>query len=340
MQSIVVPYFRCPVCHSSFRLEVRSRSDFSVNSGTLICRVCTGRYPIFHGRPILLTSDSISTWTAPIDEIFGRRHLKIAPSPLSIARLARMGAEKGIERVGKILPLREFGSTPCHREEDIARILKSIENQAKYRMWGNWLYCKGREERFLSSLKDPGDAVSLFIETVVKECPITLLDVASGGGSGVASIVNATDDIEHVFALERDLKCLWSIQRKFMYLGRSRHCDAIGGDVRRLPFTSDTITVITSVMALQEIYSVSTMMREITRVLVPGGCYILLCSVKPDTYGLMSVESYCKFARKVDMYSGHVDLLKTAKESGLQLEHDNIISGEKTNYYLSILRKP
>jgi uncharacterized protein YbaR (Trm112 family)/SAM-dependent methyltransferase len=339
MQSNIVPYLRCPVCHSPVRLEVRSKSDSNINSGTLICKTCSARYPIFHGRPILLTSDSISSWKAPIDEIFGRHRLKIAPSPLSIARLARIGAENAVERAGKVLPLRIHGSTPVQREEDMNRTLRSIENKARYRMWGNWLYSGGREEKFLESLHDPGEAVNLFLEQVVREHPRNLLDILSGSGSAVASIVNATGDIEHLFALDRDLKCLWAIQRKFMYLSKSCHCDAIGGDARRLPFTSDSIAVITSMMGLQEVYSISTMLREIARVLIPGGCYILLSSEEPFTYDIMSVESYCKFAREVDLFSGHDDLIKTAKYCGLKLEQDHMISKANVNYFLSVLRK-
>ena len=340
MQSSIVPYLRCPVCHSPLRLEARSTSGSSVNSGTLACRTCKARFPVFHGRPILITSDSVCKWTAPIDEIFGRRRLKMAPGPLSIDRLARMGDKQAIERAKSVLPLRVHGSMPIHKEEDLLRSLRAVESKAKYRMWGNWLFTRKREQAFLDHLREPGDAMEVFIETVHQENPRSLLDILSGGGSAVSSLVNASDGIEHAFALDRDLKCLWSIQRKFMYLGRSNHCEAVGGDVRRLPFTSDGISVVTSVMGLQEVYAVSMMLREAARVLCPGGCFVMMYEPRPDTYGMMSVAGYNRFARAVDMFSGHGDLMKLAEESGFNVECTTIISSEGEDYRLTLLRKP
>jgi ubiquinone/menaquinone biosynthesis C-methylase UbiE/uncharacterized protein YbaR (Trm112 family) len=340
MQSAVVPYLRCPVCHSPFRLEVVSKSGDGVNTGSLVCRTCQGVYPVFHGRPILITSDSICTWKAPIDEIFGRRRLKVHPGPLSIDRVARMGDKKAIERASTVLPLRAHGSTPIHRQEDMKRKLRQVENQAKYRMWGNWMYSKGRDEAFMKALSEPGDAVNVFIDEVLQEKPSSLLDIMSGGGSGITSIANATDDIKYIFALDRDLKCLWSLQRKFMELGKNNSCEAVGGDVRRLPFTSESISVVTSVMGLQELYSIGLMMREVARVLVGGGCYILLYRPEPTTYGQMSVRSYSRFAKAVDMFSGHKDLMKTAVESGFVIETSALLSEEGEDVRLTQLRKP
>ncbi len=337
MQKNVLGYLCCPACHAEFHLEPRSFSGSHINSGDLSCTSCRYSFPVFHGRPLLVEQNRIREWRAPVDEVLDPGGSLPTEGALSMKRLARIGVDEAIRIV------RSHGShdAPLRTTESCsAGIPQCLDGQARYRMGNGWMRCRDRESRFLDSLVNTSEAVRNYVETAISYKARTVLDIASGGGSGISCIVNASDSFERVFATERDLKCLWVIQNKFARLGRSGKCEAVGADVRRLPFPDSSVDLITSLMALQEINGIEEVLTEINRVLVHGGRYVAIYKSVPETYGALPLEDYQRFAREAGLFVGHNDFISTAATRGLVPEVIRTFVDERITRIVSVLNKP
>ena len=262
-----------------------------------------------------MTDSDIHEWLAPIDEALKPGRKRKPQGPLSLHRLADLGVDRAIaESRASQAPER------TNTTEDIVRSLRAMDGKIRYRMSGGWLKSRGREQRFLRALRFPPPAIQALIDLVLEEAPAILLDVAAGGGSGVASLVDALRESATVFAVERDLKCLWTIQKKLQLMGEGDHCEAVGADVRRLPLAEDSVHVVSSTVVMHEVLGMEAFLGEIARVLRSGGCYCAVYFRKPRTHGLIPPEDMRRFAGAVGMYSGHEDLVPLAGELGLALE--------------------
>lgn len=326
----------CPACHAHFDLKRRSSSGIVLHSADLICTGCGSIFRVFHGRPLLGRHEGIHEWKAPIDEVLGIPDHTPVEGPLSIGRLARIGVDRAIDLLKS--PGRLTGCISGSKPGSAA-VPEGLDGQARYRMSGRWLGSRGRMEKFQNSITSMSQPVRAFVDAAISADADTILDIASGGGSGIACIASVLKGNQRVFAAERDYKCLWVIQSKFEYLGRSADCEAVGADVLQLPFNDRSIDLVTSLAALPEIAGIGRAMSEVYRVLIPGGQYVALYNPEPDTYGILPVEEYRGFAREADLYSGHDDFIRTAVGSGLVPVEVNEFDADSRRRNLTIFQR-
>lgn len=313
MKQHVLDFICCPTCKGNLSLAVRKQYRNEIQSGTLYCESCSGEYPIVSDRPVLMSNNAIHNWLSPIDEALNPNEITRPEGPLSILRLRRLGIDKAKETA--LSQINQATSSTFNILDDLKQLIGKI----KYIKSGKWFNARNRGDSWLNSLRNPSKSVKSFLSLVESRNPDSLLDIASGGGSGVASIANVLPADVKVFSAERDLKCLWIIQEKFKYIRKETRSEAIGSDVRQLPFKNDSINTVTSMMAMQELLGISSVLKEIHRVLKPGGSYIALFNKEPWVYDMMQVEQYKRFAEAVDMYSGYTDLVSTAEKVQLSL---------------------
>ena len=278
----------------------------------------------------------IHTWKAPIDEALGIPDFTPVEGPLSMGRLALIGVDKAIAELRT--HRHESHRVPEAAPGD-ASMPDELDGQARYRMSGRWLGSSGRKEKFLTSLSEMSDSFRAFVDAATSTGADTILDIASGGGSGICCIASVLDSSRRIFAAERDYKCLWSIQSKFDHLGRGETSEAVGADVRRLPFPDGSIDLVTSVAALPEVKGISEVLSEVSRVLIPGGKYLAIYNPEPDTYGIVPIEDYTRFAREADLFSGHDDFLDAAEEAGLVAIRSSCFEEASRRRTVTILRK-
>jgi len=247
-----------------------------------------------------------------------------------------MGVDRAIEELESSgrRTVSNFGSTPGH-----SAVPEGLDGQARYRMSGRWLDSRGRKQKLQDSISAMSEPVRAFVDAASSAGAGTILDIASGGGSGICCIASALTGDQRVFAVERDYRCLWTIQGKFEYLGKAGYCEAVGADVLHLPFRNGSIDLVTSCAALPEIRGISRVLSEVSRILTEGGRYMALYNPEPDTYGILSVEDYSRFAREADLYSGHDDFLRSAGRAGLdRVAVDEFCDGSRRRV-LTIFRK-
>ncbi|MBN1619807.1 class I SAM-dependent methyltransferase [candidate division WOR-3 bacterium] len=268
-----------------------------------------------------MSHTKIHEWIAPIDEVLSQGENRKPDGPFSLNRLKKIGVENAIKLVQK--PEKKNTVLTC----DILHDLKKLEGRIRYIQSGSWISARDRKKKCVEALENPSKSVQKFIEAVVSKKPKTLLDLASGSGSSVTSLAYNLPADTSIFAVERDLKCLWIIQEKFRMIKRSNNSEAIGGDVRELPFQDESMDVVSSIMALQEISGISIFLREIKRVLKDDGSYFALLNREPWLYGIISLDEYKAFAEVADLYSGIDALIGLALKTGLTVTDYKV--GEK-----------
>jgi ubiquinone/menaquinone biosynthesis C-methylase UbiE/uncharacterized protein YbaR (Trm112 family) len=315
MKQETLDFICCPICKGKLSLSTRKRSVAEIQSGGMQCDSCSEEFPIVFDRPVLMVNNTIHNWLSPIDEALNPSEIRRPEGPLSILRLRQLGVEKAIGIASSQT------KKPAKNAFSISEDLKQLKGKIKYIKSGKWLEARGRKYSWLDSLANPSESVSSFLKLVESHNPDSLLDIASGGGSGVASLANVLSDEVKVFSTERDLKCLWIIQEKFKRIKKQTNSEAIGADVRQLPIKNDSICIVTSMMAMQELLGISSVLQEIHRVLQPGGSYIALFNKEPWVYDMIPIEQYKSFAKLVDMYSGYEDLVSKAQKHHLVPVH-------------------
>ncbi|MBN1879167.1 methyltransferase domain-containing protein [bacterium] len=315
MKQNTLDFLCCPICKGSLSLSIRKKLGEEIQSGRLLCDSCSEEYRIVSDRPILMGNNTIHNWLSPIDEALNPNEITLPEGPFSLLRLKRLGVEEAKElassQANQSIPDNAFS---------VRNDLKQLQGKIKYIKSGKWLRARDRGKKWLNSLNNPSESVKSFLSLAESRNPDSLLDIASGGGSGVASLADVLPAKAKVFSVERDLKCLWIIQEKFKHIRKQANSESIGADVRQLPIKNDSIGVVTSMMAMQELLGVSSVLEEIHRVLKPGGSYIALFNKEPWVYDMIQIDQYKRFAKAVDMYSGYPDLVATAENESLSLK--------------------
>lgn len=304
-------YLCCPRCRGELTVRRKRAWHTELISGSICCEKCVVEFKVFHGRLILLTHDKIHEWIAPIDEVLSPGEILKPNGPFSLNRLKEMGIDEAIRLFQK------RGIRTPARTGNILPDLKNLEGRIRYIQSGSWISARNRKKKFVESLEKPSKPVKKFIEAVLSKKPKTLLDFASGSGSSVTSLAHNLNIGTNIFALERDMKCLWIIQEKFRIIKRSNNSEAIGGDVREMPFQDESMDVVSSMMALQEIAGISSLLREVKRVLRKDGRYFALLNREPWLDGIISLDEYKEFAKIADLYSGIDGLVAVAGKTGL-----------------------
>lgn len=306
----------CPMCGGTLNPRQTVRRHGEIVSSTLACKDGPHKYPVVKGRPLLLPKGAPQRWVSPVDEAMGLAELPTVP-PFSFPRLREMGLEAALTAVRENKEGRRR-TDPAEPWDATSLADGDLPGKARYRLSGGWLSHRGRRHRLLRPLEELPKRVRCWVESVRDARPRRILDLASGGGGGIASILKGYQGAELICATERDLRCTWAIQSKARELGFQR-MEAVGADVGRLPLRDGCFDAVTSLMALQEILGMRDLSREVFRVLAPGGRWFALYA-EPETWGEITTEAYMRFAREADMFGGHDALLRTAEKAGLRGE--------------------
>lgn len=316
-----ISLLRCPVCGDELTAsKIRRTKQAQIGSCTLTCP-SDHHFPVVMERPILLPTGAISKWVAPIDEAIGNSAGTVPP--LSLPRLAKIGVEKAISMFKKQEAKRQEAREIAHDNDYSAIVTPALLSKARYRKSGQWFRSKRRAEGMLEGSKlpasdksDSAKAVRRFRDTVVRLKPKRLIDLASGGGNGVSCIMHKLRGAEKVMAVERDIRCTWTIQYRLEYLGGADIADVIAADVRILPVQSESFDAATTMQALTEICGIRRFLAEVHRILEPGGHYVAFYGCEPALYDTISLDEFRRFALEADLYAGHKEFIGTANKAG------------------------
>ena len=317
MKYDMVEDIACPACRGGLNLRGRNAGGPEVRAGTLQCRACRRSYPVVLGRPILLPPGAMSTWIPAIREALGGAKTR---------RLLRNPGKAGIDEAlkGQWARWKDLRTGPRRW-----RVEPGLLRDGRMRLagWthsheGKRIRVPGLEDarRPLPRLRKDREPIEEMVCQVLRLRPESVLDVASGGGWFVTRLLFHSRRRPKVISLERDLRCLWTLEYKFRSLKANNRAEAVGGDVRALPLGDNRMDVVTCANAFSEIAGLSAMMAEVHRVLRPGGHFIFSHSVAPVAFQPLSPADYRRLALATDLFVDANHLLKQAKQAGLVFE--------------------
>jgi ubiquinone/menaquinone biosynthesis C-methylase UbiE len=292
------------------------------------------------GRPIIIDPWMRIQWIPPINDALG---IMVSESfDASLKRAAKVGIRNikaQPDRPPKRITRRDIESFQTH----------DIIAAAKYRRSGRWFEHRRRSDYHKWSAIPTRSTPALyeFYRQVVRARPKKILDLASGGGGGINTIVRNLPGLECCFATERDVKCLWSLQYRFGFLNPRNWTEAIGCDVRQLPFQDDAFDTVTCYMSFSEIAGYSRALSEAYRVLEPNGKAIIISyqtffkthHFDQDFIAKIPSRDLLLLARKTDIYYDAEGLMQQARETGFNVQHARSVLDHDKRYIITTLMK-
>lgn len=347
MDRAAIDIYRCPFCHTSVN-SVGKMSSRVLTNAALVCGTGRHHFAVVSGRPIFLHPAQFNRWTAPISEALGLD----TPESMedSFRRLADMGLKRAIKRVNerkkpKIVGNIGAGALKVFRS-------KTIMGKARYRTSGEWFRHRNRM-RFkelgqpLEKIEKGTEAKMIAWRLALQIKPRRYIDMASGPGNFLIPVVHNATNLEFAAATERDLKCLWSLQYRLDNVRHAGIAEAVGADVRNLPFPDGFFDLATINVSLAEIQGISMALSEAHRVLFPDGSLIVVNHERifeTDCYDktlvdALSINALERFAAAADIIFSYGQFEKLCKQSGFKKIKTRFIDSAHGRLFVSRLQK-
>jgi ubiquinone/menaquinone biosynthesis C-methylase UbiE len=316
--------YYCPFCHTPIKPISGVGKDVLIN-GTVVCRSGRHHFAVVLGRPIFLHPGQFHGWTPPITEALGLNRRESLDD--SLRRLRDIGLERAIKKVithEKSVIVGNIGASAL-------QVLRSpgVVEKARYRKSGEWFRHRNRMRfkalgQTLGSIDNANQAIRTAWAWAIQTKPRRYLDLASGSGNALLPIVHNASTLEYAAAVERDINCLWSLQYRLDHIRHKGIAEAIGADVRNLPFPDELFDLATINVSLAEICGISKAIREAHRVLSVDGWLIVINHEKIfDTVhydkalvDALPMHALKRFADKADLFYTYEQFEKLCKRSG------------------------
>ncbi|MBU3822044.1 bifunctional demethylmenaquinone methyltransferase/2-methoxy-6-polyprenyl-1,4-benzoquinol methylase UbiE [Flavobacteriaceae bacterium XHP0103] len=112
------------------------------------------------------------------------------------------------------------------------------------------------------------------VKTVKETNPKTILDIATGTGD--LAIALASTNADKIIGLDISSGMLAVGKEKINKKGLSDRIEMVLGDSENMPFEDNTFDAITVAFGIRNFETLENGLKEILRVLKPGGCFVIL----------------------------------------------------------------
>ena len=107
------------------------------------------------------------------------------------------------------------------------------------------------------------------------DASLALLDIGCGTGANLPMLTKAVGEKGRVWALDYSPLALQFAAREFKENSQQKSVPLLRGDATRLPFADGSFDVVTMLDVLEHVEDDGAAVREIYRVLAPGGAFVL-----------------------------------------------------------------
>lgn len=120
------------------------------------------------------------------------------------------------------------------------------------------------------------------VKLIKKNNPKAILDIATGTGD--LAIAMADTNAEKIIGLDISSGMLEIGKEKIQKKGLSSKIEMVLGDSERMPFEDDTFDAITVAFGVRNFENLNNGLKEILRILKPGGTFIILETSIPTKF--------------------------------------------------------
>ena len=155
-----------------------------------------------------------------------------------------------------------------------------------------------------------------------------ILELATGAGLGTWAVLSRIPKESTLLSMDFDFVCTQNALGIAKALGAEDRVAAICANNWHMPFRGGLFDTVCTHYGLDETREVPAVLREIARVLRPGGQFVLIARMDPldrhgpwfKLFGVTEAEGR-DILRRVRLYSGPQDLIEDAAACGLALSH-------------------
>jgi ubiquinone/menaquinone biosynthesis C-methylase UbiE/catechol 2,3-dioxygenase-like lactoylglutathione lyase family enzyme len=173
-------------------------------------------------------------------------------------------------------------------------------------------FSRSAESYVTSELHAKGKDLAKLVEIADVSRQTILLDVATGGGH----VANAmAPNVNKVIALDLTKEILESAER-FIRENGHKNVEFVEGDAGRMSFGNETFDIVTCRIAAHHFPQIKNFIREVRRVLRPGGQFLLVDNVVPE------IEELDSFYNKVEQIRDYSHFRAWKKSEWLKMLED------------------
>jgi len=202
------------------------------------------------------------------------------------------------------------------RREDLRRFMEysTAENGAK-----RCAMAEGIAAGWAVHLRDYGKAVN-YAENLV------ILELGTGAGMGTWAVASQLCVGSALISTDFDPMCIRNADGIARHLGLSDRVTGLLANFWRLPFAAASLDAVCTHYALDEAREVPSILAEVSRVLRPGGRFVLTARINPwdrqrkfmEPFGIAPQECDA-LLRRVRLQCGPAGLIEWAAQVGLTL---------------------
>jgi len=319
MISEAVTGMACPVCGGKLSLEQTRRRDERVWKGEIVCSENGHVFPVVTGIPVLLPPGMLADWTHPFTRILmgdfrasvDQKRRMIDPLE-EYARVHGTGKMKEVFAAylkGEHRPPEKHWESPV----DGAMIREGAHRKRKRHV--------DRHLRLIDEQWGRSKTLREEVGAVAQLKPARLLDVCCGGGFFATSLIREYNEYGQLFALDIDYVCTRLLESTFDRYGVSDRCIPIVADVRALPFPTGYFDLVNSRFGEVHVTGYSAGLREILRVLKPGGHFVCTNRIsRKIPHKAVTMDEVVQISRHADLYLDKEQYLQTLAKTGFETE--------------------
>jgi len=310
------------------------KSQGKVQRASIQCEKCGNSFRVVARIPILLPPGSFADWTHPtVELLFGniRRSLEELIKEYGVERIKEMYF--ALTR-GECQPPVIVSDSPVDRKlisEGGHRITKQAVRKHLERIDKQ---CAGKR------------SIEEQVRRVVELKPRTVVDACCGGGFFIASLLKSFQGYEKLFSFDVDYHCSKRVEGIFRHFNVVDRSLPMVADVRRMPFPSDSIELVTTRYGFSHVLGYSKAIEEIYRVLQPRGMLVATDRIQTGIEGRSPVEGFTleeliSIHRFGDIYINEENFLGSLRDAGFLIhEVQHSPSEGKVGSFLVVCTKP
>jgi uncharacterized protein YbaR (Trm112 family) len=300
MQKYLLEKLECPACHHELVWDLNQAEDERIHTGFATCSACAAEYPVRDGIGIFLTPD------LPREDMWEEAQSGLVDYLDENPEISRQLLESPLEDLNPTDQFYRAMLLDSQGDFQAADLAQEASHTGAY------------TQDYLRCWQKQFDYITTYLSAVGPDIPI--VDLASGRGYLVDYLARRIDN--PLVASDFSPRILRRNRQYFEYLGVYDRISLLAFDVRKTPFKTGSILLLTTNMGLGNVENPGQMAQELARIV--SGEFLTICSFYPaeDEANLAVLKEH-----GLDTMNVQSSALQEFRRAGWQVSFENRCRG-------------